>query len=80
MAHPYWHFFIALEAELDDTARYVEYSPDNFETYAVGFAQIVLSAYSEVDVVSKLLCEKVQPDNDAGNIMITDRSFIQARL
>ena len=68
MTHQYWQFFIALESDLDSTTRYVECSEDNYETYSVGFAQIILSACSEVDVVSKLLCDKVQPNNSAGNI------------
>ncbi len=68
MALPYWQFFIALEADLDATNRYVECCEDNFETYSVGYAQIILSAGSEVDVVSKLLCEKAQHLNSAENI------------
>lgn len=68
MADPYWQFFIAVESDLDVTTRYVECSADNFATYSVGFAQIILSACSEVDVVSKLLCDRVQPNNDARNI------------
>ena len=68
MSFPYWQFFIALEADLDATTRYVECCKDNFETYSVGYAQIILSAGSEVDVVSKLLCDKAQPMNSAENI------------
>ncbi len=68
MAFPYWQFFIALEADLEATTRYVECCEDNFATYSVGYAQIILSAGSEVDVVSKILCDKVQPSNNAENI------------
>ena len=48
MSHLYWQFFIALESDLHATTRYVEYSEDNFETYSVDFAQIILGACSEV--------------------------------
>ena len=39
-----------------------------YNTYSVAYAQIILSAGSEVDVVSKLICNDVQSKNKAKNI------------
>ena len=59
MSYPYWQFFVAIESDLEATTRYVECCEENYNTYSVAYAQIILSAGSEVDVVSKLLCNKV---------------------
>ena len=68
MSYPYWQFFVALESDLEATTRYVECCQDNYETYSVAYAQIILSAGSEVDVISKLLCNRVKPTSKAENI------------
>jgi hypothetical protein len=61
MSHPHWQYFIAIESDLERTGRYVEIAQDNFHTYSIEFARILLSASSEVDVVSKLVCEAINP-------------------
>ena len=68
MSYPYWQFFVALESDIEATTQYVECYEANHNTYSVAYAQIILSAGSEVDVVSKLLCNKVQPTSKAENI------------
>jgi len=68
MSYPYWQYFVALESDLEATTRYVECCEENYNTYSVAYAQIILSAGSEVDVVSKLLCNKVQSTSKAENI------------
>ena len=65
MSYPYWQFFVALESDIEATTQYVECYEANHNTYSVAYAQIILSAGSEVDVVSKLLCNKVQPTSKA---------------
>ena len=61
MAHPHWQYFLAIESDLENTSRYVEVAPENFKTFSVEYARILLSASSEVDVVSKLLCQSLDP-------------------
>jgi len=70
MSYPYlyWQYFVALESNLEATTRYVECCEDNYKTYSVAYAQIILSAGSEVDVVSKLLCNHVKSKNKPKNI------------
>jgi hypothetical protein len=64
----YWQYFLAIEADLDATVRYVEPSQQNFETHSVEFAKILLSASSEVDVVCKVLAKVIEPDSNSNNI------------
>ncbi|HBB86979.1 MAG TPA: hypothetical protein DC047_05135 [Blastocatellia bacterium] len=68
MAFPHWQYFIAIESDLEKAARYVEIAPQNFHTYSVEFAHILLSASSEVDVVSKLLCRELDITGSYSNI------------
>jgi len=67
VTHPYWQFFLALEADLAVTTRYVELVQDNFNAYSIEFAKILLSASSEVDVVCRVLAAQigVQPPPDS---------------
>ena len=55
----YWRYFLAIEADLVSTQRFVEIAEQNFPTYSIEFVRILLSACSEVDVVAKLLCEQI---------------------
>lgn len=68
MSYPHWQYFIAIESDLENTARYVEIAQDNFHTYSIEYARIILSASSEVDVISKLLCQKIAPAGSYKNI------------
>jgi hypothetical protein len=67
-SHPHWQYFVALESDLEHTARYVEIVPSNFKTYSIEFARILLSASSEVDVVCKLVCEGINRNKAYENI------------
>ncbi|MCE2937670.1 MAG: hypothetical protein LW845_16785 [Flammeovirgaceae bacterium] len=64
----YWQFFIALESDLEVTSRFVEPVTANFAAYSVAFAQLILGAGSEIDVISKLLCDGIDPTSRAKNI------------
>lgn len=68
MKHPHWYYFIALVDELEHTSRFVEFSQDNFATYSTEFSKLILAACSEIDVVSKLLCQMITPGSKAANI------------
>lgn len=64
----HWNYFIALERDLEMASRYVEFCPQNFDVYSIEFAHLLFAAASEVEVVSKLLCQRLQPDARRGNI------------
>jgi hypothetical protein len=68
MKYPHWQYFISLETSLNETTRYVELSETNYPVFSIEYARILLSTASEVDVVCKLLCAKVDSAAKAGNI------------
>ena len=68
MTYPFWEYFLAIEDDLANTTRYVEFNSNNFEVYSVEFARILLSSSSEFDVVAKAICTIVVPDKKHSNI------------
>ena len=56
----HWNYFIALEEDLEKVARYIEFDEDNYSTYSLELAHLLLAASSEVDVVLKELCNKIK--------------------
>lgn len=64
----HWNYFIALERDLEVASRYVEFTPQNFTAYSIEFAHLLFAAASEVDVIAKLLCIRLQPKKPHGNI------------
>lgn len=64
----HWNYFVALERDLDAVSRYVEFCEQNFDTFSIELAHLLFAAASEVDVVAKILCEKINPVAPRGNI------------
>lgn len=58
----HWNYFIALEDDLAEISRYIEFSEHNYKTYSIELAHLLLAAASEVEVVLKAICEKIDPD------------------
>ena len=57
----HWNYFVALERDMEQLSRYVEFCEANFLVYSVELAHLLFAAASEVDVVCKLICEQVSP-------------------
>ena len=64
----HWNYFLALERDLEVVSRYVEFSPPNFNVFSIELAHLIFAAASEVDVVAKLLCERIAPAAPRRNI------------
>jgi hypothetical protein len=58
--HPeHWTLFEVIDEDLQAFSRQVEFAPANFPTYSVTLLRLYLSIGSEIDVVAKLLCQRV---------------------
>ena len=64
----HWNYFLALEDDVARLSRYLEPTNDNFGAYSLELARILFAAASEVDVVSKRLCKKLNNKSKADNI------------
>lgn len=54
----HWRYFLALEHDLAQLARYIEFSHENFDTHSIELLRLLLSANAECDVVLKLICAR----------------------
>jgi hypothetical protein len=64
----HWNYFLALEGDLERLSRFVEFVPSNYKCHSVEMVRLLLSAGSEVDVVSKAICGKLDPEKNPQNI------------
>lgn len=64
----HWNYFIALEKDAETLTRYIEFCEANLDTYSIELARLLFAAASEVDVIAKLLCERLQPSANRNNI------------
>lgn len=55
----YWQHFLALEADFAGTSRFVEFAQQNFATFSIEYAKLLLAIGSEVDVLCKIVCERI---------------------
>ncbi len=61
MKYPHWNYLLSLDSDLYEISRFVEINKDNYKTYSLEFTRLFLAACSEIDVVAKLFCERIQP-------------------
>jgi len=66
--YPHWQYYLALERDLMETTYFVEPVQQNFETFSVAYARILLAAGSEIDVIAKLICRQINPASKADTI------------
>lgn len=68
MNYPHWEYFLALDADLEQAARFVALESANFSSYSIEFVHLYLSTCSEIDVVAKALCAQIAPHEKRENI------------
>ena len=64
----HWNYFIALEQDLIKVSRFIEFLQENFNTYSIELAHLLLATSSEIDVVLKALCNMKKSEKDHKNI------------
>lgn len=65
---PHWNYLLAIERDLDELSRYVEFDKKNFDCFSIEIARILLASGAEVDVVCKRICRAVNAKSRAANI------------
>jgi hypothetical protein len=64
----HWNYFLALEKDMETVSRYIEFAEPNLAVYSIELAHLLFTASSEADVVCKLLCGKIAPNDARENI------------
>ncbi len=66
LAH--WNYLLAIESDLEVLSRFIEFDEKNYNSFSLEIARILLTSSSEIDVVCKQLCRKIDQSSSAGNI------------
>ena len=57
----HWNYYLILEDDLLRLSRFIEFSKNNFKTYSIELAHLLLASTSEIDVVLKMVCKPFNP-------------------
>jgi len=55
----HFDYFLTLEEDFIKAGRYAEICQDNWDTYSTEFTRLLLATGSEIDVVAKLVCARI---------------------
>ena len=66
---PHWNYLLAIERDLGEISRYIEFDDRNSNCFSIELAKVLLSAGAETDVVCKQLCKEVNASSRAANIL-----------
>ena len=76
----HWNYFLALESDLENVSRYIEFIDANFDTYSIELAHLLLASSSECDVVLKELCVLLSSEEKGRNDINFYRRVIKSKL
>lgn len=62
----HWNYFLALESDVGNLSRYIEFVEDNYSTYSIEIAHLLLATASEIDVVLSQLCSRIKSNKIEG--------------
>lgn len=63
-----FNFYKNLENELFETERFVTLEQSNFKTYSIEYAKLLISICSEIDMVLKMICRQINPEEQCSKI------------
>jgi len=65
---PHWNYLLAIERDLGEISRYIEFDERNDSCFSIELAKVLLSAGAETDVVCKQLCKILDSNSRANRI------------
>lgn len=57
MTLTHWNYFLAIEQDVINLSRYLEFCTDNFSAYSIEIARIIMTSTQEIDVIMKQICK-----------------------
>lgn len=64
----HFNYYLAIESDLINTFRYVEFSVSNNSTFSIEFARIIMASTQEVDSLFKEFSRLIEPGSNHKNI------------
>jgi hypothetical protein len=75
---PHWSYLLAIEHELNEVSRFVEFDERNFDCFSIEIARLLLTSAAEVDVVCKRLCKIINQESKANSIHQYETEIVAA--
>ena len=63
-----WHYFLALEADFNNSIRFVDLSEENDSTFSIVFARQLVCISTEFETIAKQICSLIDNSQSAGTI------------
>ena len=57
----HWNYLLAIEKDLENLSRFVEFYDDNFKCYSIEISRLLMASAAEIDVICRQIC--VELDN-----------------
>ncbi|MBI4752158.1 MAG: hypothetical protein HY774_27030 [Acidobacteria bacterium] len=58
MSLNHWNYFLSIEQDAIGLSRYIEFCKQNYKTYSIEIARILMASTQEIDVLMKQLCQQ----------------------
>lgn len=72
----HWNYFLCIEEDISKLSRWIEPSESNFDCYSLEIARLLMTTSSEVDVVAKLVCKKINHKSKAKGILQYQKELV----
>lgn len=67
----HWNYFLALESDVVNLSKYIEFCPRNYSTYSIELARLLMAATQECDVLLKQICSDGSGNEQAYRVSMT---------
>lgn len=65
----HWNYFLSIEQDMERLSRFIEFDEQNYDCFSVEIARLLIAAAAEVDVVCKQICQSLDGNSVAENIL-----------
>lgn len=64
----HWNYFLAIESDIKTLSRWIELTENNYSTYSIEIARLLITTGSEIDVSAKLLAKLIDNNKNTDNL------------
>jgi len=72
----HWNYLLSIEQDLENLSRYIEFHKENFDCFSIEISRLLMASASEIDVVCKQICKKINAESKASTIGIYRKEIL----
>lgn len=74
----HWNYYLTVEEDLKQLARFVEFHEDNFECFSIEKIRILVASCTGIEAICKQICKRINPASKADTITKYQKEIIAA--